>query len=100
MQRLRNPHVKQDSFVPFVKGRGYQKWTEHKVYLQVSMAIIVIKEHKIFAVLKLSLTMKLGYFNFKLFDKGVIGLNLSLCLFCKSIYIGVHNVCYLQGVLK
>ena len=60
MQRLRNPYVKQDFSIPLATGRGYLKWTEHK-YRHTSAWL--------FAVLKLSLSMKLGYFNLKLFDK-------------------------------
>ena len=55
--------VKTGFFCPLVTGRGYLggylQWAEHILWTQVSLAIKVIKIHKIFAALKLSFSMKL-----------------------------------------
>ena len=49
-QDIQNASCITGLFFPIVKNRGY------------------LREQKIFAVLKLSLSMKLDYFNLKLFD--------------------------------
>ena len=58
--------VKQDYSVPLLKQR-VSEGTEN-ICCPIVKNNGYLKEQKIFAVLKLSLSMKLDYFNLKLFD--------------------------------
>ena len=67
------------------------------------MAITVFNEHNIFAVLKLSLSMKLDYFNYKLFDYRGHWIKFKLKCQEALLYQSLQSTMYLnfpKGILE